>query len=79
MKKPNATATANGNEKAEKGEKKATMLAKIYGQFCAFFMCENHLAAGGRDRQGEERGTGRERRKVGVSAAALGSRNVEFI
>lgn len=43
---------------AEKGEKKATMLAKIYGQFCAFFMCENHLAAGGRDRQGEGRGAG---------------------
>lgn len=50
MKKPNATANGNGNEneKAEKEEKKATMLAKIYGQFCAFFMCENHLAAGGK-------------------------------
>lgn len=79
MKKPNATANANGNEKAEKGEKKATMLAKIYGQFCAFFMCENHLAAGGRDRQGEERGTGSEGSERRVSPAALGSRNVEFI
>lgn len=35
------------------------MLAKIYGQFCAFFMCENHLVAGGKKEQTEEEEEGK--------------------
>lgn len=45
-----------GRNRERESAKKETMLAKIYGQFCAFFMCENHLVAGGKKKQGEEEG-----------------------